>query len=42
MTPDAAWAEGTIDLMPGDLVYYTYISAEGRPAVDPGDRKSVV
>lgn len=28
--------EGTIDLMPGDLVYYTYISAEGRPAVDPG------
>lgn len=28
--------EGTIDLMPNDLVYYTYISAEGRPAVDPG------
>lgn len=28
--------EGTIDLMPGDLVYYTYISAEGKPAVEPG------
>ena len=28
--------EGTIDLMPNDLIYYTYISAEGRPAVDPG------
>ena len=31
-----ARTEGTIDLMPGDLIYYTYISAEGRPAVDPG------
>jgi MoxR-like ATPase len=28
--------EGTIDLMPGDLIYYTYISAEGRPAVEAG------
>ncbi len=28
--------EGTIDLMPNDLVYYTYINAEGRPQVDPG------
>jgi len=28
--------EGTIDLMPNDLVYHTYISDEGRPAVDPG------
>src|SRR6188768_2935351 len=28
--------ECTIDLMPNDLIYYTYISAEGRPAVDPG------
>ena len=33
---DFARIEGTIDLMPNDLVYYTYISAEGRPAVDPG------
>jgi MoxR-like ATPase len=33
---DYARIEGTIDLMPGDLVYYTYISAEGRPAVEPG------
>lgn len=31
-----ARTEGTIDLMPADLVYYTYISAEGRPAVEPG------
>ncbi len=28
--------EGTIDLMPNDLVYHTYINEEGRPAVDPG------
>ena len=28
--------EGTIDLMPADLVYYTYINADGRPAVEPG------
>jgi MoxR-like ATPase len=33
---DYARIEGTIDLMPGDLVYYTYISAEGRPAVEAG------
>ncbi len=31
-----ARTEGTIDLMPNDLVYYTYISADGRPAVEPG------
>ncbi|MGH8503602.1 MAG: AAA family ATPase [Gammaproteobacteria bacterium] len=28
--------EGTVDLMPNDLVYYTYINEEGRPRVDPG------
>jgi len=28
--------EGTVDLMPGDLAYHTYIGADGRPAVDPG------
>ena len=33
---DFARTEGTIDLMPNDLIYHTYISAEGRPAVDPG------
>jgi MoxR-like ATPase len=33
---DFARTEGTIDLMPNDLIYYTYISAEGRPAVEPG------
>jgi MoxR-like ATPase len=28
--------EGTIDLMPGDLVYHTYIDQDGRPRVEPG------
>ena len=28
--------EGTIDLMPADLIYYTYLNSEGRPCVDPG------
>lgn len=28
--------EGTIDLMPGDLVYHTYVDAEGTPRIDPG------
>ena len=28
--------EGTIDLMPSDLIYYTYISEEGKPRVAPG------
>ncbi len=31
-----ARTEGTIDLMPNDLIYYTYITAEGRPAVEQG------
>jgi len=33
---DFARTEGTIDLMPNDLIYYTYISADGRPAVEHG------
>lgn len=28
--------EGTIDLMPQDLVYHTHIDRDGRPRVDPG------
>jgi MoxR-like ATPase len=28
--------EGTVDLMPTDLVYYTYVSEDGKPRVDPG------
>lgn len=28
--------EGTIDLMPVDLIYYTYLDEDGRPRVDPG------
>ncbi|RQW06408.1 MoxR family ATPase, partial [candidate division KSB1 bacterium] len=28
--------EGTIDLMPNDLIYHTYINQQGKPQVDPG------
>ncbi|MGA0609781.1 AAA family ATPase [Caldimonas sp. KR1-144] len=28
--------EGTVDLMPGDLVYHTFVDAEGRPRIEPG------
>ncbi|MBB5047136.1 MoxR-like ATPase [Rhodopseudomonas rhenobacensis] len=28
--------EGTIDLMPADLVYYTFLGEDGRPRVEPG------
>jgi MoxR-like ATPase len=28
--------EGTIDLLPSDLAYYTYIGSDGKPKVDPG------
>ncbi|WP_374335808.1 AAA family ATPase [Methyloversatilis sp.] len=28
--------EGTVDLMPGDLVYHTYVGDDGRPRVEPG------
>jgi MoxR-like ATPase len=28
--------EGTIDLMPSDLIYHTYLADDGRPRVDPG------
>lgn len=28
--------EGTIDLMPQDMIYHTYIDKEGKPRVDPG------
>lgn len=31
-----ARVEGTVDLMPADLVYHTYIDEQGRPAVAPG------
>src|SRR5580698_3649808 len=33
-----AWerVEGSVDLMPSDLIYYTYLNEEGRPKVDPG------
>ncbi len=28
--------EGTVDLMPADLVYHTFVSEDGKPRVDPG------
>lgn len=28
--------EGTIDMMPSDLVYHTHVDGEGRPRIDPG------
>lgn len=28
--------EGTIDLMPSDLIYYTYVNEDGKPRVAPG------
>lgn len=28
--------EGTIDLMPNDLVYHSYVNADGEPRIDPG------
>lgn len=28
--------EGTIDLMPSDLIYHTYLGEDGRPRVEPG------
>lgn len=31
-----ARVEGTIDMMPNDLLYHTYLGEDGRPRVDPG------
>ena len=28
--------EGTVDLLPGDLLYHTHIDADGKPRIDPG------
>jgi MoxR-like ATPase len=28
--------EGTVDMMPSDLLYHTYLGEDGRPRVDPG------
>jgi MoxR-like ATPase len=28
--------EGTVDMMPSDLVYHTYLAEDGRPRVEPG------
>ncbi|EHR71122.1 MoxR-like ATPase [Burkholderiales bacterium JOSHI_001] len=31
-----ARVEGTVDMMPGDLLYHTWLGEDGRPRVDPG------
>jgi MoxR-like ATPase len=31
-----ARVEGTVDMMPADLIYHTYLGEDGRPRVDPG------
>ena len=28
--------EGSVDLMPADLVYYAYVAEDGKPRIDPG------
>lgn len=28
--------EGTVDLLPGDLIYHTYVDELGKPRIDPG------
>jgi MoxR-like ATPase len=28
--------EGTVDLLPNDLIYHTYVDAEGKPRIEPG------
>jgi MoxR-like ATPase len=28
--------EGTVDLMPADLIYHTYVDADGKPRIEPG------
>ena len=28
--------EGTVDLMPGDLIYHTYVDEQGSPRIEPG------
>jgi MoxR-like ATPase len=28
--------EGTVDLMPNDLIYHTYLGEDGRPQIDEG------
>ncbi len=28
--------EGTVDLMPGDLIYHTYVDEQGKPRIEPG------
>lgn len=33
---DYARLEGSVDLMPNDLIYYTYLNEDGKPRVDPG------
>lgn len=34
---DFARVEGTVDMMPSDILYHTYIGEDGRPRVDPSE-----
>ncbi len=34
--------EGTVDLMPNDIIYHTYLNSEGRPQIDEGPCCGVV
>lgn len=34
---DFARVEGTVDMMPGDILYHTYLGDDGRPRVEPSE-----
>ncbi|UTD30206.1 MoxR family ATPase [Bradyrhizobium sp. WD16] len=34
---DFARVEGTVDMMPGDILYHTYLADDGRPRVEPSE-----
>lgn len=34
---DFARVEGTVDMMPSDILYHTYLGEDGRPRVDPSE-----
>jgi len=34
---DFARVEGTVDMMPSDILYHTYLADDGRPRVEPSD-----
>ncbi|HEY8163768.1 MAG TPA: MoxR family ATPase [Methylocystis sp.] len=38
---DFARVEGTVDMMPSDILYHTYLGDDGRPRVDPSELLSL-